>query len=112
MKKQLAMALLVLTACSAHAQFFGDSRSRQDDAYKQYLACVKKYAESSAGQNALPSDIASAALSACDDHYQRMLLPTYELFGYTQWANDVLTETRQKARDYAIQAVLEARRIR
>jgi hypothetical protein len=112
MKKQLVVTVFALTACSAHAQFFGDTRSRQNDAYQQYLACVRKYAESSAGQNAPPSDIASAALSACDEHYQRMLLPTYELFGYTQSANDVLAESRQKARDYAIQAVLEARRTR
>lgn len=35
---------------------------------------------------------------------------TYQLFGMTQQASDVLSETKQKARDYAIRIVIEARR--
>lgn len=111
-KHALAIVPLLVFACSAQAQFFGDTRSHQNDAYERYLACVKKYVDNSPVSELPPSDLASAAVSACDAQYQELALPTYQLFGYTQQAADILSETKQKARDYAIQAAIEARRRR
>jgi stress response protein SCP2 len=104
----LAAALLAL-ACCAHAEFFGDNRSRQHEDYEKYLACIKDYASASALRDATPSDVAAAAISACDTQYQSLMTSTYQLFGMAQQAGDVLSETRQKARDYAIRIVIEAR---
>jgi hypothetical protein len=106
------LAFMLTCACHAHAQFFGDTRSRQNEEYESYLRCIQRYVQSSPVTEALPSDIASAAISSCDAQYQQLLMPTYQLYGYTQQANDVLNETKQKARDYAVQLVIEARRKR
>lgn len=112
MKRALAIVALSVFACGARAEFFGDTRSRQNDAYEKYFACVKKYVDASPVSELPPSDLASAAISACDAQYQELVFPTYQLFGYTQQAADILSETKQKARDYAIQAAIEVRRRR
>jgi hypothetical protein len=94
--------------CDAQS-VFGDNASLQNDAYQDYLSCVRDYAKPYlSSSNALPQDVAAAAISACEERYQKLRITTYRLFGDTDNTVRVLRESRQIARAYVVRMVLES----